>query len=337
MVTLLLNKLGGVNFEDRGDKTHISEEESQTWEAMLRTAILVAENAVRTLQADNVYENGPNIVVDEFTDDDGTNGTINTGSSTATYNSTLKRYQPTTTAGTAESSTSITTQDGNSTSLTISVTPKSATGFINQVQVENSGNNTGNTFTVNIKKSSNTIATISQAGGLSGANSTFTFTKDDYIEFIDSGDIITVDIILSSGGFYTLTSQSYSGTDFDLSSQTLPGATTSVTPIQFTDVSITTGAVTVIVDTDTTTLTGDELGFAISTPESVIQTGTTLTATVSDGSNSLSAVSINSTSKGVVTGNDGSLSSGTLKVTYTLTPTSSKMVSISEYGVCILR
>jgi len=340
MVTLLLDKLGGTNFEDRGDKTHISEEESQTWEAMLRTSILTAETAVRILQSNNLYINGPNIVVDEFTDADGTNGTVNTGSSTATYNSTLNRYQPLTTAGSAESSTSISTTDGNSSNLTISVTPKSATGFINQVQMQNIGNNTSYTFNVNIKKSGKIIANIIQSGGTSGVISTFTFTKDDYLEFIESGDNITVDIISNNvgGTFYTLASQSYSGTDFDLSSQTLQGASgSSVIPIQFTDVTITTGAVTVIVDTNTTDLTGDELGFAISTPENIIQTGTTLSVIVSDGSNSLSAENIDSVNKGVVIGNDGTLSSGELKITYTLTPTSSKIVAMNDYGISILR
>jgi hypothetical protein len=84
-------------------------------------------------------------------------------------------------------------------------------------------------------------------------------------------------------------------------------------------------------------LTGDELGFAVSIPDSEIPTNTTITATISDGTNSLTATTIDSTSKGVVIGN-ASLTSGTLECTFTLNTTDTSVTpTIKDYAICILR
>lgn len=76
-------------FQDRVDTINYLE----------RQNILIAESSVRTLQ-NGSFTNGPNIVVDEFTDADGTQGTVNTGSSTATYNSDTNQYALTSSIGT---------------------------------------------------------------------------------------------------------------------------------------------------------------------------------------------------------------------------------------------
>jgi len=52
----------------------------------------IAQNAYQILQANNVFENKDYLAADEFTDSDGTNNTVNTGSSTADHDSENSYY-----------------------------------------------------------------------------------------------------------------------------------------------------------------------------------------------------------------------------------------------------
>lgn len=342
MVTLLLNYLGGTNFEDRGDKTHISEEESQTWEAILRNSILIGENAVRVLQANNVYVNGPNIVVDEMTDSTGTKNTVNTGTTTAKYNTTDSEYIISYTDEASGDTTSEYTETDSWTNVS-NAFDNNDTTYAQMLRTSATSDTTvdsglGKTFTSKLVslvkiKASFTFASGSEnkaiilqtyngtiwsdVSTLASTNATSgTISYDDtyqledtvqgvraYFQFAETANAKTWDRRL-----HTLEYGDYNSSD------------------------------TVIIDSNTTTLDGNELGFAVSIPDSDIPTNTSITATISDGTNSLTATAIDTVSKGIVIGNPGTLTSGTLKVEFTLSTTDTSVTpTLSNYAINILR
>lgn len=273
----------------------------------------IAQNAYQTLQANNVFENKDFLAADEFTDADGTNDTVNTGSSTATYNSSQTRYELSSTVGTPEAATAVSAPETGSTGNISTTMSIANSGFISTIRFVNATNNTGDTFTFNIIRGSTTLASVTAAGGNSGTTGTATFTISDYDSILASGDTITVQSVYTGGVCYNKTGQTYSGTDFSYTSQNVPATNSgSVVPFEFTDASYSTsGTETVLSDTDTLTLGGTEEFITVYGDKSV-PTNTTLTVDVSDGSTTLSAQALDEAI------DVSSLSTGTLELTFNL-------------------
>jgi len=90
----LLTALGGTPLESLSDRTAISEDHTLTWNNILTLGMSgIVVNAYRTLQANNVFVNGVNLVTDEFLTTSGTSGTVNTTTSTARYNTSSLGYE----------------------------------------------------------------------------------------------------------------------------------------------------------------------------------------------------------------------------------------------------
>ena len=337
-MVLLLNKIGGTNLEDRGDKTALSEEHTLTWEALLNSYINNAELSFRVLQSNNVFTNAPNIVVDEFTDANGTKNTVNTGSS-LTYDITNDRYTLSTSndvSGDTTNSSHTITNEANAfdndydTYAEISTNTSgnqtlylgktfSSTNIINisykfEIYNEDSNGAVPTAYLQTYNGTSWTNLSTLITGVASGSPVTYSITGTNYLNASiqgvrilfsggadDAGDIVRLRVYKLSYG------------DFDTSS-------------------------ILVADTNTASLDGNELGFAISVPDADIPTNTSITATISDGTNSLSAVTIDSVSKGAIVGNPGTLSSGTLKCTFTLNTTDTSVTpTINGYCISIIR
>ena len=87
-INKLLDSLGGTNFEDRSDKTHISEEESATWQSMLDNSVgMSAELACKGQQVTG-WENFDNTAAELYSEEFGLQGTVNIDETTAAFNST---------------------------------------------------------------------------------------------------------------------------------------------------------------------------------------------------------------------------------------------------------
>ena len=79
-------KLGGTNWAEEGLRpTDINDTFDATIDEGKKVSIGVAQNAYQILQANDVFENKDALMADEYVDADGTNGTVNTGSSTALF------------------------------------------------------------------------------------------------------------------------------------------------------------------------------------------------------------------------------------------------------------
>jgi hypothetical protein len=78
-------KLGGTTALSAGDEIK-SADHNDSWEAIINYAgVGLAQNAYQTLQANNIFENKDFLIADEFVTASGTNGTVNTISTSATY------------------------------------------------------------------------------------------------------------------------------------------------------------------------------------------------------------------------------------------------------------
>lgn len=297
-----------------------------------RTAILTVENAVRTLQSNDVYNNGPNIVVDDMTDSTGTNNTVNTGSSTSDYDA-LNLYY--TLSFTDEASGDTTHNPNSFTNPSNAFDGDDSTYSEISVLEDDATGSLGKTF------SPKTIKNVKIKAEMLGDNPLSTIRLESYngstwsteeILVNESGSIQSFEGSLylnkSVQGLRVYMNKTYDGGGYTqrIRLYTLEYSTT------FDSSS------TVIADTNTTTLDGNELGFAISVPDSDFPTGTSITATISDGTNSLTATAIDTVSKGVIIGNPGTLSSGTLKCTFTLSTTDSSVIpTLPSYGIGVLR
>lgn len=177
---------------------------------------LSAQNAYQVLQANNVFENKDYIAVDEFTDATGTNNTVNTSSSTGTFNT--DHYGLDSNAdGNAQNDTTITTDT--------SAASSGSNGFRFTV--------TSNRFITKVSKDSadnSTRALLRESGGtiietvnFSGDIATFVtphllIAGTSYrIEADDSGSSRTrrydVGAVSGTFGFITLQSRSIDGSD----------------------------------------------------------------------------------------------------------------------------
>jgi hypothetical protein len=127
---------------------------------------------------------------------------------------------------------------GSTTETTSNVTTTNATGTTDVVctavsdhiitAVDFEANTTSNrTFTVNIIRSAVTIATKTSSSANWGSGGTLTFTLSDYSDYLHTSDTYTIQTVCSTpADNLRKTAESYSGSLFSYSSQTVNGADT---------------------------------------------------------------------------------------------------------------
>lgn len=304
-----------------------------------RQNIQIAELAVRTLQTNNTYINGPNLVVDEFLTNEGSLSTVNTSSSTSKYDSISKYYvlNYSDEAG------------GDATDNTYSFSnPSNAfDNDDNTYSFHQFENHTGTRQEIYLGKtfSSKFIGVVKAVFSLN-------------ITSGQVGDLVQRDVVLVTynGSVWTdvVTLQTSLGDDtkysiyYNLNSAVQGVAIKFVTAggngqvdgerkvysLEYGDYN---SSSTVICDVNTTTLDGNEKACAISIPDSILPTNTSILASISDGSISTSNYTVNPVSKGVIVPIT-SLGSGTLKVTFILQTTNNSVSpTLLNYGIDILR
>lgn len=288
----------------------------------------MSENAYRTLQSNNVFTNGDSFVVDEFTDADGTNDTVNTGSTTAIFD--VDKYQLA--IDVTGSPLSIVT--GNSFSFTGGSASNMGYKF---TTVQNC------VMTSVTKDSDNTATTAfistnwSASGTPSGVIETATFSSDVATFSEDllllSGQ--TYYVGLQGGSLYTDASETYPKTDANVSViEAYNGGTSSTTAAYSIASFITTASdyetsSNVLCDSNTKTLDGTEESICVYA-DKTIPTDTSITVDITDGTTTLSEQPLN-----IVIGLDG-FGAGTLELTFNLSTTNtSASPTISGYGVYI--
>lgn len=311
----LLESLGGTNIEDLGDKTAISEDHTLTWNTMLNASetIGIAQNAYQILQANNIFDNKDFLAADEFLDSNGTNNTVNTGSSTAFFNTRELIY--TMTQGTDDASGDTThdpdgytnpanafdTDDNTAATFQDEGNPKSLgktfssrlIGYVRVVASTAGNQPTSITFETFNGATWDVVEVLASAGGAPGiAKATYDITLNATVQ----GVRITIESGNSTASLFTL---EYG--DFD-------------TPK------------TVVCDANLLPLDGTE-NFLRVYADKIIPTNSTLTVDISDGTIDLLAQLINERI------DISSLSSGTLKLTFNLASTDGSSPSFIGYGV----
>lgn len=342
-MAIRLSKLGGTDFTEEGLKP--TTDLVPTLEGVLSVAAVgVAENSYKMLQVADVFTNGPNTAADEFLDATGTNNTVNTGTSTALYSDQSYEYvldftdvasgdtthDPNTFTNVANAF------DGNdATAATEAATSNQALGKTFAAKtVAICRARAGGTF----RWSGGGTQTIGAEAVLQSYNGTTwsdvgVISTDTYADVAPSSDrtlTTRTKVFLMSTSIQGLRViyrvVAGSPVTIDASLYTLAYATA----VNSSD--------TVVCDANTITLDGTEKGLIVSTPDSVWNTGSSMTVTASDGTTSTSAQTINSTSKNTGVFSISTLSSGTLKLTFGLaTSNTAYSPELKGYGVYVIR
>lgn len=288
----------------------------------------IAQNAYQTLQANNVFENKDFLVTDEFVDADGTNDTVNTGTTTAIYDSTTDVYKLTGPTGNTETSTNSQTAGSADTDHFITVTSLTE-GYFSAVRIRQV-NTSSTTWEVSIQSSDGLTTYASKQIVLSSTAATdVTFIRSDYSQLLQSSTNYRIKYTQISGSSTFNRSNinsSFSGSLFSYSSQDLV-YTVSQQAFEYTEYFELTSAV-VVCDANTLTLAGTE-EFITIYADRTLPADTTLTVDISDGTTTLSAQAFNETI------DMSALSSGTLKLTFNLATTGANEPELKGYGVFI--
>ena len=165
---------------------------------------------------------------DIMSDTTGFLDSVDVGNTTAVY---WDGFYAASVLGSAETAPS-TDNNGVGNPYTISCTANT-TGIITKVELDADGSD--GTTTVTISQGGTTLATKTASNSGQYAVS---FTEVDYLDKISSGTF-TISISIAGGATNTTirnTSASYAGTDFSYSGQTVPGATSGSSDIDFSDV-----------------------------------------------------------------------------------------------------
>ena len=411
------NKLGGSDFGELYEadyedfNTTFDKVADLIYEARRSYGIGNAENAVRILQSNNVFTNGPNLVTDEFTDEDGVNNTVNISKSSADYNSSEDKYeiesipqnfviieadnlnessfeindckirriddrkwQLYSTIGTEEvkrakiyqtlfydkaaqtinNCTAIKTtftRDIGKTAYFLYLEVNTSTGqtqdYTIDFQNETTNNNVsfwGRYFANDGSSGTSSVLQVPDGNTIRGGGFFVDINdlgtdrtqdeKDNPVDArlftgVNDGNALAELIFLSKGDITFTYSGSGSNNKIEYESdEGIPAFTEATETIEF----------IVLVDSNTTNLDENEKGFAISTPDVELPTDTSIDVSISDGNNTIGPETIDTTSKGVIIDNDGTLTSGTLELTFTLKTTdNSKTPILKNYGVDIIR
>lgn len=338
--------LGNTNYTDGEALTHT--DLNDTNDDILETFLGQAELSVRVLQSNNVYVQGPNFLVDEMTDSTGTLNTINTSTTTAYYYSTAYEYlldwPDEASAGTDHSGTDAGSWadianafDGNDSTYAVVAytgTDTDADAWL------------GKTFTskhimwVRYKATKRDYTSTSQNVTIKLQSYNGSTWSDEATHTGNGGS--------ATGGGYSVTSTFYLNKEvqglriyFDMISGSSSNSDKSsyLYTLEYGDYD--TSSI-VVADTNTISLDGNEKGFVVSVPDSTFPTNTSMTVTISDGTNSLDPQTIDTTRKAVLIGNGtafgGPLSSGTLEVTFTLSTTDPTVTpTLLDYGIRVIR
>ena len=274
-----------------------------------------AEIAYRVLQSNNTFTNGPNVVVDEFTDSNGTNNTVD--SSTGQYDSTDDFYWLSWSDGTDifVSTQYDDTSENESPTWTTLHNYTGIDSFIDTVDCETRGTygDGSGTMPIRMTFTYDDATTYSQTLNTSGG----TFTSKTYTNINKRKKVSSILVEWNWPGFEDTKYAQIR--NFNANVKTIDSSSN------------------VVIDTGVA-LDGNEELFTISVPDATFPDDTSITATLTDGTNSLPAATIDTVSKGVVIGNDGTLGSGTLGVTFTLSTTDEEVTpTLPGYAIKILR
>lgn len=172
---------------------------------------ILSENATVT---DKTYSYADS---DTMSDSTGYNNTIDTGNTTALYGFLAGNYYSGRIQGSTESDVKSIGNDGQTSSITINGTITNG-GYFSGIRLHKSASGTA---TITVKRGAATIATIT---GLSGSSDTdISFVQGDYSELFQGGDNFQIIISCTSSTLYYNSAESYSGTNFSYSSQTISG------------------------------------------------------------------------------------------------------------------
>lgn len=317
------NKLGGTDWGEEALKPTV--DLNPTINALIDFAGKgLAQQTYQTIKQSGSFTNEDFLGADRFTDSNGVNNTINTGSSTAFYTAGDDRYKIATETDNIESDSPGAGSDNYKSTYTITGTIDSSQGYFSKVRffVRDTGSRTA---TVTIKKGATTIASESGISCPTQAKYTSNYTAADFSELFESGDTFSVVITLTASDLVTQI-ESHSGTYFSYTSQF---ANTSGSNLTFQEY-LTNTSGTVIADSGTKTLDGTETSIIIY-PKITHTANTSMTVDISDGTTTLSAQSLNE----VI--NISSLSSGTLKLTFNLATTdTTETPEFEGYGFYII-
>jgi len=155
---------------------------------------------------------------DTMSDSTGYNNTIDTGNSTALYGYLgAKNYQSRVVGSTENDVKSIGNDGGTTSSITINGTITNG-GYFSGIRVHKAASGVA---TITIKRGSTTIATKT---GISGyQDGIHSFTTSDYSELFQTSDSFQIIISCTGSTLYYNSTESYSGTNFSYSSQTISG------------------------------------------------------------------------------------------------------------------
>lgn len=289
-----------------------------------------AELAYQVIKQANSFDNGDFLAADEFTDSTGTNNTVNTGSSTAYYDSDNDQYISNISGDGVDDTDNASTTWDSSPSITIS------RGY--RIQANN------NCVLKTVTRASGCTATrcrlFTDGGTLIAstttlATDTFTFATPP---IMISGVYYKLELD-ASGATYTSRSNSspsfpYSGVNIDFTERSIAQVSSGTSNADNITSCVTqTGeydsSSTVVCDSNLKTLDGTEKSICIYADKTT-PTNSSMTVDISDGTTTLSAQSFN-TAIGLT-----GFSSGTLKLTFNLNSTDTSVTpSLLGYGVYI--
>jgi hypothetical protein len=273
-------------------------------------SIIIAENAYRTLQ-NGVFENGKSIFCDIFSDSNGQNNTVNTGSSTATYDATNDYYANAISEGSQLGSTDTATytDGGGSGSAWILVQTYSSINA-KLFKWTNVKRVTSNTLSAEVKvKYVYTDATSAEnSGDLAWTSTSWSGT----VNYLNPNPSKTVDYV------ELYCRQSHSSYDTQTKDQ------------KYYALSIASGG-TVVANANTITL-GDNENYITMFADSTIPTGTEIVFDITDGTTTISDCALDTLV------DISALSSGTASVTFKLNSTDDQETAfLYGYSAIIVR
>jgi hypothetical protein len=223
-------KLGGSDFSTpsaRVKPTDLNDTFDASADLGLRGLTVNCLNHIRTLiDRAGVYSKGSfDLWGEAYISATGRNGSVNTTSTGATFSTNKYAYKEDATNSTADTKTSASTSGGSTTTWTTTCTAASA-GYISQITLGVYSGGSTKQFKVSIIVGGVTLASKNSSTYTSDANLQVTFTKADYLRYIKNGE--TFLITIANGDSYSmqcypLTSQSYTGSLFSYSNQTICG------------------------------------------------------------------------------------------------------------------
>ncbi len=301
-----------------------------------------AENSYKMLQIADVFTNGPNTAADEFIDATGTKNTVNTGTSTAYWETSLGKYILDYTNEASGDVTATTQSSGSWATTSNAFDSNDGTSA-----VWNSSTSGSQTGSIGKTFSNKFVSVIRYSATNSGNTGSSSNAKTVSLEYYNGSSWVSVQSTTgASNNFATVITgnklyyfnSTCQGLRVIFSQTFTTNSTSDIGYVYYLEYGDYNSSDTIVCDTNTITLDGTEKAIIVSTPDTTFETGTSMTVIASDGSLSTSAQTINTTSKNTGVFSITSLGSGTLKLTFTLaTSDTSKSPLFKGYGVYVIR